>query len=89
MKISLLFPRNPQKHVAYRKIVLTACKEDDVTLKLRRYAFFTTYIGFLSHIIRPGPLKVSNHTDDYIHGLELHTAVTELYLSLGLYIVCS
>lgn len=37
-----------------------------VTIKFPTFAFFTSRIDYLDHIIRPGQRKVSNQTPDAI-----------------------
>lgn len=50
-------------------IILKPFKDACMAIKVRKFAFFTNKIGYLSYNIRSGRLKVATHTELAIHEL--------------------
>lgn len=64
--------------------VLLVLKDADIALTIKKCAFFTNLIYYLSYISRPFRLEVTNHTADPFRELKKPTTVTELRSSVGL-----
>lgn len=81
----LVFSKFPVDDIAQARRVLTLLYEAGVTLKVKKYKYFTETIDYLGHIIRPGHPKLALRTTDAVTRLKQPTTLAELRFFLDLY----
>lgn len=81
----VIFSQAPKDHVKHARSALCLRKNAEVTIKLKKFAFFTDVIDYLAHVTNHEKIEVENHTAGDISKLQLRTTVTELRSFLGLY----
>lgn len=79
-----VFSKSVEQHVDHVSAVLSIFKDARVSLKLMKCSFFTDYVEYLGHIIRPGKLQVAEKTTEPFEGLKETSTVTEMKSFLGL-----
>lgn len=77
-----IYSKTPKDHIHHARSVLRLLKDAGVVIKLKKYASFPNSIHYLRHVIKPGKLKVANHTVDAIRKIPIPTTMTNLESSL-------
>lgn len=80
----ILFSNTMDDHLRHVDEVLSALKDAGVSLKGRKYHFFTETADYLGHVIRPGKLEVASRNTAALDGFREPSTETQLRSFLGL-----
>lgn len=81
--VSTVF-KSLEEHVKHIKEVLGLLRAVVMTLKLKKYHFFSESIDYLGHVIAPGKLQAAKMTTQAIESLRYVEDISEMRSFLGL-----
>lgn len=80
----IAFSGNLDHHLGHGRLLMNTLQDTRITLKLRKFDFFTDFVKYLGHIIHPGELLVEEARIKSLKKARPLTAQTEPHFVLGL-----
>lgn len=84
LEYSIVFSNNTNYYIKHFRGIVNLLKDAEVTMKLKKFHFFQTWIDYLGHVINAGSLKVARKRTDALEKLKNPRIVAGLRSSLGI-----